>query len=94
MGKTEVIKINEQPKWTQQHNIVTFSVHSSKKAKLTSLSDTKERSSINRMNVCVLISKEKNFKYALSRLFKNPAKENENGYLETFFVRDSNKVII
>jgi len=38
----------------------TFSVHSSKKAKLASMSDTNDLSSMNLMNICVFITKLKN----------------------------------
>lgn len=58
--------------------VPTFSIHSSKKAMLASLSDTNDRSEIKLMNVWVLIICWKNFRLALSRLLKNPAQRLPN----------------
>ena len=53
-------------------NSSTFSTHSSKNAKLASLSDTNERSSMKRLNNCVFMILSQNLWYALSRLFRKP----------------------
>ena len=62
------MSVVNKKKWVQ-----TFSMHSSKKAMLASLSDTNDRSEIKLMNVWVLIICWKNFRLALSLLLKNPA---------------------
>jgi hypothetical protein len=50
----------------------TFSVHSSKKAKLASMSDTNDLSSMNLINICVFVTKLKNLLWVLSRDRRNP----------------------
>lgn len=46
--------------------LLTFSVHSSKKANPASISETKLRSSMKRINICVLTIRGKNFESDLS----------------------------
>ena len=53
-------------------SIHTFSVHSSKKAKLASMSDTNDLSSMNLMNIWVFIIELKNLLWVLSRDRTNP----------------------